>query len=103
MMFYMPYYIGKIDEVDSEEFIKGIEDAIKKSGRINRKLAHSILIGHPGSGKTSLIKRLLHRPRGEGNTFSKSTPVCESIVIVDINEIIPSSTLHTLYEPDCWC
>ena len=72
----------------SQQFIKAIEDAIAKSGKINRRLAHSIVIGPPGSGKSSMIDRLLKRLR---RRIAKSTGVCNSVIIVDIDEINPSS------------
>ena len=74
-------------EAESQEFIKAVEQAIAKSGKISRKLAHSIIIGPPGSGKSSLIDRLLKRLRKK---FSKSTGVCNSVIVVDIDEINPS-------------
>ena len=74
-------------EAESQEFIKAVEQAISKSGKISRKLAHSIIIGPPGSGKSSLIDRLLKRLRKK---FSKSTGVCNSVIVVDIDEINPS-------------
>ena len=79
---------AKKTEANSQQFIKAIEDAIAKSGKINRRLAHSIVIGPPGSGKSSLIDRLLKRLRRK---IVKSTGVCNSVIIVDINEINPSS------------
>ena len=75
-------------EVESQEFIDAVEKAIAKSGKISRKLAHSIIIGPPGSGKSSLIDRLLKRLR---KTFSKSTGVCNSVIVVDIDDINPSA------------
>ena len=75
-------------EAESKRFIKAIEKAIAKSGKISRRLAHSIVIGPPGSGKSSLIDRLLGRLRKH---LSLSTGVCDSVVIVDIDEINPSS------------
>ena len=74
-------------EAESQEFIQAVEQAIAKSGKISRKLAHSIIIGPPGSGKSSLIDRLLKRLRKK---FSKSTGVCNSVIVVDIDEINPS-------------
>ena len=79
----------KLDsKVESQEFIKAVEKAITKSGKISRKLAHSIIIGPPGSGKSSLIDRLLKRLR---KTFSISTGVCNSVIVVDIDNINPSA------------
>ena len=74
-------------EAESKEFIKAVEQAIAQSGKISRKLAHSIIIGPPGSGKSSLIDHLLKRLRKK---FSKSTGVCNSVIVVDIDEINPS-------------
>ena len=63
-------------------------NAIAKSGKINRRLAHSIVIGPPGSGKSSMLDRLLKRLR---RRIANSTGVCNSVIIVDIDEINPSS------------
>ena len=79
---------NKKSEVESQEFIDAVEKAITKSGKISRKLAHSVIIGPPGSGKSSLIDRLLKRLR---KTFSKSTGVCNSVIVVDIDDINPSA------------
>ena len=78
----------KKSEVESQEFIDAVEKAIAKSGKISRKLAHSIIIGPPGSGKSSLIDHLLKRLRKK---FSKSTGVCNSVIVVDIDDINPSA------------
>ena len=83
------YYTGASNTgADSQQFIKAIEQAIAKSGKINRRLAHSIVIGPTGSGKSSLIDRLLKRLRRK---IAKSTGVCKSVIIVDVDEINPSS------------
>ena len=75
------------DKEKSQEFICAVEQAIAKSGKISRKLAHSIIIGPSGSGKSSLIDRLLKRLR---KRLCKSTGVCNSVIVVDIDEINPS-------------
>ena len=80
---------GKETEAESQ-FIDTIEQAIAKNLTISRKLAHSIIIGPPGSGKSSLIDRLLKRVR----RISKSTGVCDTVIVVDIDEINPS-VLHS--------
>ena len=80
-------------------FSKAVEEEIAKHGEITRKLAHSIFVRPPGSGKSSLIYYLLHGKPKEG--FSPSTGACDPIVIVDINQ----STLHpaTLsVDSDAW-
>ena len=67
-----------------------IQEAINKSGVIKRKLVHSVFLGSPGSGKSSLITRLV---RKELKDFSPSTGVCEPVVIVDVG-IEDSSAKH---------
>ena len=83
-----------------KEFIEGVQNAIAKSGKIDRKLAHSMFVGPTGSGKSSLVDRLLGRQRKK---FSASTGVCDTIVIIDINVTNPS-TFHpvTILESDTW-
>ena len=67
-----------------------IQEAINKSGAIKRKLVHSVFLGSPGSGKSSLITRLVCK---ELKDFSPSTGVCEPVVIVDVG-IEDSSAKH---------
>lgn len=88
------------DGAQPDEFIKAIEEAIEKSGKINRKLAHSMFVGPPGSGKSSLIQRLLGRMCKK---FSESTGVCDSIIFVDFEEINPAH-FHsaTILDSDKW-
>ena len=105
-----PYLINNItilictddpdDEAGMKEFVEGVQNAIAKSGKIDRKLAHSMFVGPTGSGKSSLMDRLLGRGRKK---FSASTGVCDTIVIVDINVTNPS-TFHpvTILESDTW-
>ena len=79
---------SRVDNMKTEEeFSMADEHTIDQRGKISRKLAHSIIIGPPGSGKSSLIDRLLKRLRKK---FSTSTGVCNSVIVVDIDEINPS-------------
>ena len=80
--------------------MEGVQKAIAKSGKIDRKLAHSMFVGPTGSGKSSLMDRLLGRQRKK---FSASTGVCDTIVIVDITVTNPS-TFHpvTILDGDTW-
>ena len=77
--------------------MEGVQKAIAKSGKIDRKLAHSMFVGPTGSGKSSLMDRLLGRQRKK---FSASTGVCDTVVIIDINP----STFHpvTILDGDIW-
>ena len=83
------------------KFMKGVEEAIAKSGTINRRHAHFMFVGPPGSGKSSLMDRLLGRRR---KRFSPSTGVCNSVVIVDIDMTTSQSTFHsvTVLDVDNW-
>ena len=65
-----------------------IKDAVEKNEKISRKLAHGILVGPTGSGKSSLMDRLLGRPRKK---FPHSTGVSEPVVMVDIGIDNPST------------
>ena len=77
---------------ESEKFIQGVKEAIANSGTINRKHAHSMFVGPPESGKSSLMHRLLGRGRKQ-KLYSPSTGVCNPVVIVDISIDNPS-TFH---------
>ena len=79
------------DHEDEEEFIRRINEAFKCGEKIARRLAHSMLIGPPGSGKSSLMDRLLHRKRRK---FATSTDVTESIVTVEVRLDEKQSTFH---------
>ena len=78
------------DEADEKEFLEVVQEAINKSGDIKRKLVHSVFLGSPGSGKSSLITRLVCKVPKD---FSPSTGVCEPVIIVDVG-IEDSSATH---------
>ena len=88
-----------IEEPSEDELVKAIEEAIARNGKITRRLAHSIFIGPPGSGKSSLMDRLLHKLIEKG--FNKSTGVCKDVAVVDIN---PSTIKFacTMLSEDAW-
>ena len=69
--------------------------------KVSRKLAHGILIGPTGTGKGSLMNRLLGRRRKK--RFSSSTGVPESVVMIDVSLANPSQ-LHsvTVMESGDW-
>ncbi len=72
--------------------------AIFNKQSIRRKIANILLKGFPGSGKTSLLDRLLNKPL---RVYYPSTGMCEKIVIVQIG---PSSTHTSAYtcEDNTW-
>ena len=90
---------GGID-VGSGKFLQRIQEAVSNRETVSRKLAHSILVGPYGSGKSSLMDRLLKRPR---KMFSLSTGVCDPVVMVDIDVDNPS-TFHsvTVIDSNTW-
>ena len=84
----------------SAEFLKAVDDAVAKGIKINRKLAHSVITGPTGSGKSSLVRRLLRQPFIK---FSKSTGVAEGVMTVHMGELNPT-TFHsaTAVGSDAW-
>ena len=86
-----------IDNKSEEDFIADIAKATMNDDKISRKLAHGMFVGPTGSGKSSLMDRLLGRKR-EG--FSPSTGVAEPVVVVDVDS--NPSTFHpvTVLEGD---
>lgn len=90
--------LGEAERVRSKEklfkesFVQEIEESISANDKVNRKHAHSMFVGPPGSGKSSLMDRLLGRSRKQ---LSLSTGVCDHIVVVDIDVVNPS-TFHSV-------
>ena len=85
---------------DSEVFVQEIHDAIYHDATIDRKHAHSMFVGPPGSGKTSFMDRLLQRRR---RMQCPSTGVCDSVVIVDIDAENPATFQSvTVMDADVW-
>ena len=78
--------------LSEKDFIKEVEAATLNNSEVSRKLAHGILVGPTGSGKSSLMDRLLGRPRKQ---FSPSTGVAEPVVVVDVSMDNPS-TFHSI-------
>ncbi len=83
---------------EKHKFTDEVTSAIFNKQSIRRKIANILLKGLPGSGKTSLLDRLLNKPL-RVNYFS--TGICEKIVIVQIG---PSSTHTPAYtcEDNTW-
>ena len=78
--------VSSSDESDEvQEFFRGIQEHIKRSGSIDRLLAHLVFVGLPGSGKSTLIARLLKLPEIEKLLkASPSTGVMNGIIAVDV-------------------
>ena len=89
-------HVGEDDDED-DDFPTKIADAVFSNKMISRKLAHGILVGPTGSGKSSLMDRLLSRPRKK---FSPSTGVSEQVVV----DIVNPSTFHsvTVMDHNTW-
>ena len=86
--------------MEDDEFVKGIDEAVMNNKKISRKLAHGILIGPTGAGKSSLMDRLLGRKRRK--RFSPSTGVSESVVMIDVDLANPSKFRSVTVESDAW-
>ena len=74
--------------------IDGIITAVDRGDNIDRKHAQSMFIGPSGSGKSSLMDRLLHRRQA----LYLSTGVANPVVIVDIDTFYAVD----VYDPNCW-
>ncbi len=87
--------------MDEDELIRKVEECIDENIEISRKHAHSMFVGPPGSGKSSLMDRLTGKPPRK--EFSTSTGVSESIVVVDLGKDNPS-TFHpvAVSGPSTW-
>ena len=88
------------EESDPQKFVDEIDKAVRNDAKISRKLAHGILVGPTGAGKSSLMDRLLGRKRRKG--FSSSTGVSESVVMIDVDLTNPSKFLSATVEGDAW-
>ena len=91
------YILPFVDDESEEDFIADIAKATMNDDKISRKLAHGMFVGPTGSGKSSLMDRLLGRKR---KGFSPSTGVAEPVVVVDVDS--NPSTFHpvTVLESD---
>ena len=74
--------IKRKERLVEKKFIQEIQRTVAENGTIDRKLANFMFVGPTGSGKSSLMARLLKRARKE---VSLSTGVCDPVVIVDVN------------------
>ncbi len=83
---------------ERHKFTDEVTSAIFNNQSLRRRIANILLQGLPGSGKTSLLDRLLNKPL---RVYYSSTGMCEKIVIVQIG---PSSTHTSAYtcEDSTW-
>ena len=80
---------------EEENLLATVEEIMKKKGELEQTIVQGVFIGPAGSGKSSLMRRLL----GEDLLQRTSTPVAEKVLQVKINqpsaaaaEIAPSSS-----------
>ena len=85
-------------DADQEDFVGEVAKAVADQQHIRKKMANIILQGLPGSGKTSLLDRLLNRPI---RAYYSSTGVSENIVIVEISPTSTLSAAHA-YDDSTW-
>ena len=68
-------------DISSEDaFIRDLKRVIANNEKLARKLAQIMFIGPPGSGKTTLMYRLLNRNEW---VVASSTGVSDSVIMVD--------------------
>ncbi len=72
---------------ESLEFCANVEKHLQRSGAVNRFLANIVFVGLPGSGKSTLIARLLNL-KGVDEMLKASGPtgVMNGIITVDVTE-----------------
>jgi GTPase SAR1 family protein len=72
---------------ESLEFCANVEKHLQRSGAVNRFLANIVFVGLPGSGKSTLIARLLNlKGIDEMLKAHGSTGVMDGIITVDVEE-----------------
>ena len=70
-----------------DRLVREVVEAISNKEEIERIIAHIMMVGFPGTGKTSLVDRLL----GISRKVYTSTGVCGSVVVVDVSFNDPTS------------
>ena len=70
-----------------DRLVREVVEAISNKEEIKRIIAHIMMIGFPGTGKTSLMDKLL----GISRKVYTSTGVCGSVVVVDVSINDPTS------------
>ena len=81
--------IDSNDELSEEslEFCASVGKHLRNSGAINRFLANIVFVGLPGSGKSTLIARLLNlKGVDEMIKTCESTGIMEGIITVNVDE-----------------
>lgn len=76
-----------IFSLDYEGLVEEVLEAMTNKEEIERNTAHIMMVGFPGTGKTSLVDNLLGRPP-KSHT---STGVCGSLVVVDVDTSEPTT------------
>ena len=82
-MNYLYYYYYSVDNYN----LKAFEDAVKKRGSLCTYMAHCLAFGPLGSGKTSLLHRLIDKPLGTlatGDRLSRHDDVIVPKYIVHV-------------------
>ena len=88
------------DQEESEEFLQEVEDAVSKDSKISRKHAHSMFVGPPESGKSSLMRKLLKRKKKQ---HSLSTGVADPVIIVNVDVSNPATfSSATAIDSETW-
>lgn len=95
-------FFSILDDLESWGFCENIEKHLQNSGAINRFLAHLVFVGLPGSGKTTLIARLLNLEEVEEMLKAcASTGIMDGIITVNLKEDKASLHAANIDEINC--
>ena len=73
-------------EVD-ENFIKTMEDLVRRQEKIDHTVVHGIIVGPGRSGKNSLMDRLMGKGPLDPGSISPSTGVLDSVIKVEVKKL----------------
>jgi GTPase SAR1 family protein len=81
-----------------KNFIKVMEDLVRRQEKINYTVIHGVIVGPGGSGKNSLMDRLMDKGPPDPKAISSSTGVLESVVKVEVTKLCTMAAAETSLE-----
>jgi GTPase SAR1 family protein len=73
-------------EVD-KNFIRTMEDLVRREEKINHIVAHGVIVGPGRSGKNSLMDRLMGKGPPDPDSVSSSTGVLDNVIKVEVKKV----------------
>ena len=77
-------YMSEVDK----NFIKVMEESVRRKGTIDHTVAHGVIVGPGRSGKNSLMNRLMGQGPPVPDTILPSTGVLETVVKVEVKKLL---------------